>query len=50
MADKIDIENVAKLASLKLNEEEKQHLEKDLSMIIDHFAALSVLAICVLFS
>lgn len=41
MADKIDIENVAKLASLKLNEEEKQHLEKDLSMIIDHFAALS---------
>ena len=38
MADKIDIENVAKLASLKLNEEEKQQLEKDLSMIIDHFA------------
>ena len=41
MADKIDIKNVAKLASLKLNEEEKQQLEKDLSMIINHFAALS---------
>ena len=41
MTDKIDIKNVAKLAALKLNEDEQQQLEKDLSMIIDHFAALS---------
>lgn len=41
MTDKIDIKNVAKLAALKLNEDEQQQLEKDLSMIIEHFAALS---------
>lgn len=41
MADKIDIKNVAKLAALKLNEDEQKQLEKDLTMIIDHFAALS---------
>ena len=29
MTDKIDIKNVAKLAALKLNEDEQQQLEKD---------------------
>ena len=41
MSDKIDIKNVAKLAALKLTKNEQEQLEKDLSMIIDHFAALS---------
>jgi aspartyl-tRNA(Asn)/glutamyl-tRNA(Gln) amidotransferase subunit C len=41
MAKKIDIKNVAKLAAIKLNEEEEKQLQNDLSMIIDHFAALS---------
>ncbi len=41
MTDKINIKNVAKLAALKLTSEEEEKLEKDLSMIIDHFAALS---------
>ena len=41
MTDKIDIKNVAKLAAIKLNEDEQQQLEKDLSMIIEHFASLS---------
>ena len=41
MTDKINIRNVAKLAAIKLTNEEEQKLEKDLSMIIDHFAALS---------
>ena len=41
MTDKIDIKNVAKLAALNLTTEEENKLEKDLSMIIDHFAALS---------
>ena len=41
MTEKINIKNVAKLAALKLTSEEEQKLEKDLSMIIDHFAALS---------
>ncbi|MFL2674053.1 MAG: aspartyl/glutamyl-tRNA amidotransferase subunit C [Candidatus Actinomarina sp.] len=41
MADKIDIKNVAKLASIKLNQEEEDRLESDLSMIIEHFDALS---------
>ena len=40
MTDKIDIKNVAKLAALNLTTEEENKLEKDLSMIIDHFAAL----------
>ena len=43
MTEKINIKNVAKLAALKLTSEEEQKLEKDLSMIIDHFAALSVM-------
>ena len=41
MADKIDIKNVAKLASIKLNQEEEDRLKNDLSMIIEHFDALS---------
>jgi|TARA_B110000914_G_scaffold170636_1_gene151283 aspartyl-tRNA(Asn)/glutamyl-tRNA(Gln) amidotransferase subunit C len=41
MPEKIDIKNVAKLAAIKLNEEEEKQLQNDLSMIIDHFAALS---------
>ena len=41
MTEKINIKNVAKLAAIKLTSEEELKLEKDLSMIIDHFAALS---------
>ena len=34
MAEKIDIKNVAKLASIKLNQEEEDRLKNYLSMII----------------
>ena len=46
MTDKINIQNVAKLAAIKLTNEEEQKLEKDLSMIIDHFVRDFMAIIC----
>ena len=36
-----DIQNIAKLASINLSEDEKEKLAKDLSIILEHVKALS---------
>ena len=41
MSDKFDIANIAKLASISLNDDEKQKLSSDLSVILEHVQALS---------
>ena len=41
MSEKFDIANIAKLASISLNDDEKQKLNSDLSVILEHVQALS---------
>ena len=41
MSEKFDITNIAKLASISLNDDEKQKLSSDLSVILEHVQALS---------
>jgi len=43
MSNEFDIDDVSKLASIKLEESEKEKLSKDLSVILDHVKALSEL-------
>ena len=41
MSEKFDIANIAKLASISLNDDEKLKLSSDLSVILEHVQALS---------
>ena len=45
MSDDFNIQNIAKLASINLSEEEQSKLSDDLSVILEHVQALSDLSL-----
>ena len=45
MSDDFNIQNIAKLASINLSEEEQSKLSNDLSVILEHVQALSDLSL-----
>ena len=45
MSKDFDIQNIAKLASINLSEDEQENLANDLSIILDHVKALSDLVL-----